>query len=104
MTEKDQEKLFKRIRRKFRNWPAETASGYLAGLLDESTRPQPTENTIEQAKDYQEGTKRINGAYCLGYCYGFADARGIDALETGWAKTLEFREKTLEFQWWQEEN
>lgn len=71
MNSQDQEKLFKLVRKRFKNWTVKKASGYVHGVNDclEEREPFPA---------YALGM--ITSAYATGYRFGFVDAYGSDAL------------------------
>ncbi|GAH37731.1 unnamed protein product, partial [marine sediment metagenome] len=69
MTPQEQEKLFKKVRRRFRRWSERKCSGYVHGVVDEARRKTANPEMV----------KYRNEAYCCGYLCGFIDARGFDA-------------------------
>ena len=68
---KEQEKFFKLVRAKFKDWSAKKASGYVHGVVDATSRAQPRRVYIR---------KFDKSEYASGYIYGFIDCHGADAL------------------------
>lgn len=87
----DQEKLFKRIRKRFKDRPKKWASGYLHGILDEAKREKPDRAYLGMTRH----------EYNSGYIYGFIDARGIDVKQDAWYQRLVDKlGHKIEFQWY----
>lgn len=87
----DQERLFVRIRKRFKKRSKKWCSGYLHGILDEDKRKKPDRAYL--------GMTRHD--YNTGYVYGFIDARGTDVKQDAWYQQLvgELGHK-IEPWWW----
>lgn len=89
MNPTDQEKLFKRVQKRFPDWSARMCSGYVHGIIDEAQRTKPDNIRIRNA---------MNGSkYDTGYLRGFIDARGDDIMGCIWAQHACVK---LQFEWW----
>ncbi len=95
------EALFKRVRKKFRQWSPSKCSGYVHGVHDglEADRPKPP------ATDYIQDVL-IYGAfeardYSIGYFYGFVDAYGTDVRPTLWYREAPTTiSRVISYRWW----
>lgn len=84
-----QERLFKRVRRRFRQWDKRHCSGYVHGVADHERGLDPSEDMIAQQDDL----------YARGYRFGYADAHGPDPEHEHWYPFT----PGCDFRWWQEE-
>jgi len=89
MNPTDQEKLFKRVQKRFPKWSIRMCSGYVHGIIDEAQRPKPDILTIRNAMN--------RSGYAIGYLRGFIDARGNDIMVYTWAQHACVK---LVFEWW----
>ena len=90
LTPNEQETLFRRVRKRFKNRPAKWCSGYVHGIMDEAKHEKPDPTYL--------GRTRYD--YNMGYLWGFLDARGSDAFEWDWARRLTPSRKALQFEWY----
>lgn len=87
----DQDKLFKRIRKRFKKRTVKWCSGYLHGILDEGKRKKPDRVYL--------GTPHVG--YNQGYLYGFVDARGTDVEQDAWyRRVVKVLGHRIDFQWY----
>lgn len=91
MNEAAQERLFKRVKRHFRDWGKRKCSGYVHGIVDQDRGLDPSEDMIAWSGS--------GDLYALGYLYGYADAHGPDAAHEYWYPFL----LEMDYCWWQEE-
>lgn len=87
----DQERLFKRVRRHFRQWPKRQCSGYVHGVADQDRGLNPSEDMVSSEK---YGTR---DTYARGYLLGYADAHGPDVEHEHWHVS-----PYIEIRWWKE--
>lgn len=85
----EQEQLFKRIRRRFRQWSVRQCSGYIHGIVDQYQDLPPSPDMTESIQ-YTE----VGNTYAIGYLYGYADALGPDAEVQSWCIGK------VECRWW----
>lgn len=90
MNAADQEKLFARVRVKFRGEPSRWHSGYVAGVVDADAERPPNND-----QDIADG-------YADGYEAGYLDASGPDVLSE-FPGTF-YAPDDLEYRWWAKGN
>lgn len=90
MTETEQQRLFKRVRRRFRQWPKQKCSGYVHGVADHERGLDPSEDMIDPTQYTESGD-----IYAIGYMYGYADAHGLDVEYEHWYIGR------VEYRWWE---
>lgn len=97
MTPANQERLFKKVQKRFPRWSKRKCSGYVHGVVDEAHCKRPC---ARQVKAFSP--KR---SYAIGYVYGFIDARGEDAFKDPQLATMKRRSShTLDYRWWKGKN
>ncbi|HEC62412.1 MAG TPA: hypothetical protein ENI27_09225 [bacterium] len=88
MTVIEQEKLFKRVQKRFFVYHTLTwISGYIHGVIDGLEKDEPRSEYI-----------KVHGPYATGYKYGFADAYGSDALCKWSVPTMP---QGPDYRWWE---
>lgn len=92
MTPKEQEALFRRVRKRYPDWSLRQASGYVHGVMDGFKRSAPRRAYIRKCQK--------DRPYALGYIKGFVDAFGPDALFAIWAREVYWPKIDTEFLWW----
>lgn len=93
MTPQEQEKLFEKVRRRYKNWDFRQASGYVHGVVDglRLNEPQPY---------YIRGFDELE-PYAICYIYGFIDAYGEDAFDAAWNQEFRISKTVLCYRWWE---
>ena len=76
MNSREQETFFAELRIEHPAWTIQFCSGYVAGVLDESMRPNPKSALVKDAAHLDH--------YALGYLLAFAIHRGPDCESEPW--------------------
>ena len=94
MTADAQEALFKQVQVHFPKWNKQQVSGCVHGINEGMGEHGPQRVYIH------DGRRRVS--YGLGYCYGFIDARGEDAINSEVFKDFvkELGPVPIAFRWW----